>query len=809
MMDSGAMTKQFKVLQRLRGRSLDELRTRGQQAVSAYRDQMSGVHRLPTDDEFRRLLDPQPFALLPLDDASIKKLFYQNADEHFFRSILGDVAMSFTSACGDEAGKYLVAKADEIIEGRFDLLGRKGIFVGRNVDWHLEPTTGIRSPAKHWKEFDELDNSETGDKKFVWELNRHQHFFTLGTAYKVTGNEKYAEIFCDHFESWIAQNPPGIGVNWMSSLEVAFRAMSWIWALNLFRDSYELSLELFSRAMRSLYLHGRHIEKYLSKYYSPNTHLTGEALALYYLGTQLPFFDRSKTWLKKGETILLNEVERQFHPDGVYFEQSTWYHRYSVDIYLHFKTLRERSQPKTGDSLSDRLDERLEAALNVMMHFTRPDGSMPLIGDDDGGRMLPITNAVPDDHRGSLAAGAAIFKRGDMKFVAGEAIQELFWLQGYTECGRYNELQAERPDVLSASFPDGGYYVMRDGWLTTDDHIIIDCGEVGALSGAHGHADTLAFEMSLGGRQLMVDPGTYSYHESKDLRELFRSSGGHNTLTIDGRSSSQSDGVFTWAIRSRATAKRWITDDRFDFFEGSQDGFLQQSADIITQNSGDIGEHTRSFFYLKGGYIIIRDLIEMSGKHNIELNFHYSRETAVTVDVEGEFAGGKDHRLFVFGDDGRLVQKESWISKVHGAKINAPLIRFEAEGRGTQEFFTFILPADAGTEKPEAVEFPMTGGRAFLIKFRGSTDLITIGDGETKLRNEIFGSDFEWNWVRLDADSGTPAEIIAINGSKFSMSASRVFSSAENTDFLTAVRVGNQFNLKTERGRSVVAFVTR
>ena len=41
-----------------------------------------------------------------------------------------------------------------------------------------------------------------------------------------------------------------------------------------------------------------------------------------------------------GEDILFSEIEKQIHEDGVYFEQSTWYHRYTVDIYSQFMILK-------------------------------------------------------------------------------------------------------------------------------------------------------------------------------------------------------------------------------------------------------------------------------------------------------------------------------------------------------------------------------------------------------------------------------------------------------------------------------------
>ena len=131
----------------------------------------------------------------------------------------------------------VVEKSDRIITGRFDLLGLKDLDFGTPINWHLEPTAGTVAPLVHWSQIDYLDTNLTGDKKITWELNRHQYFATLGRAYWFTNDERYAETFASHLQSWIDQNPPKLGINWASSLEVGYRAISWLWAINFFKGS--------------------------------------------------------------------------------------------------------------------------------------------------------------------------------------------------------------------------------------------------------------------------------------------------------------------------------------------------------------------------------------------------------------------------------------------------------------------------------------------------------------------------------------------------------------------------------------------
>ena len=84
---------------------------------------------------------------------------------------------------------------------------------------------------------------------------------------------------------------------------------------------------------------------------------------------------------------------------------------------------------------------------------------------------------------------AAIFERGDYKYVAGDASEEIFWLLGPKGLESYHEINESEPKVASKDLADGGYCVMRDGFERSDNYMIVDCGEVGSLSGGHGHAD--------------------------------------------------------------------------------------------------------------------------------------------------------------------------------------------------------------------------------------------------------------------------------------------------------------------------------
>ncbi|MGH9936391.1 MAG: heparinase II/III family protein, partial [Blastocatellia bacterium] len=168
----------------------------------------------------------------------------------------------------------IIASAEKAIAGRFDLLGFTDLDFGRPVDWRLNPITRDLAPLVHWSKIDPVTPIGKGDLKVFWEVQRTMHFVTLGQAYWLTGDHRYAEAFVNQASSWIDANPAGMGVGWAASLDVSFRAIQWLWALSLCADSRAVTREFVVRLLKSLIAHGRHIEKYLSSYFSPNTHLT-------------------------------------------------------------------------------------------------------------------------------------------------------------------------------------------------------------------------------------------------------------------------------------------------------------------------------------------------------------------------------------------------------------------------------------------------------------------------------------------------------------------------------------------------------
>jgi len=450
--------------------------------------------------------------------------------------------------------------ADRLLDGRFDLLGYRGVTVGDPPAWHRDPVHERYAPRAFWANVPYLDPA-IGDHKVIWELNRHQHFLTLGTAYWLTGDARYRDGFVRHLEEWLRQNPPLAGINWASMLELAFRAMSWTWAVEFFApDAQDDASPWLVDLLAALDAQLSHIANNLSTYFSPNTHLSGEALALYAVSTAFPELRRSPVRAAIGRSVLLRESKRQVLGDGGHAELSPHYHRYSTDFYL-LACLVARA---AGDEAASAFERTARRQAEYLRTIADDEGRLPLIGDDDGGRLFHFDSRPAWDASTTLSVAASVFS--DPSLAVRLATPDVFWVLGGHPAADPGAGTIAWPSHLLA---ESGYFVSRS---TGGNHLIFDAGRHGFLNGGHAHSDALSVVLTVGGRPLFVDPGTATYTMDRAVRDGHRAARMHNSLLIDGRDPSIPAGPFHWQSRADARVLVARTSDDMDFAAGAIGG---------------------------------------------------------------------------------------------------------------------------------------------------------------------------------------------------------------------------------------------
>jgi len=573
----------------------------------------------------------------------------------------------------------IVANAERILQHRFDLLGYQNLDYGQQIDWHLDLVHGKRGPDRLAFKIKYLDFMEVGDAKITWELNRHQHLVTLAKACCFTGDPRYAREILSQWKHWRAANPYPNGMNWASSLEVAFRSLSWIWVYFLMQHSEEMTADIRSEWIKGLALSGRHIETYLSTYFSPNTHLLGEGVALFFLGTLFPELPKARRWKERGWEIVLEAARKQVRTDGFYFEQATYYHVYALDFFLHARILAARNEVQ----IPAEYDSTLVKMLDALCLFGRA-GVVPSIGDDDGGRLFDPGRNRSQHLLDPLSTGAVLYQRGDFKFIAGSPREETLWLLGAEGLRKFEELRSQEPSGASTALKDSGFYLMADP--EAGQQLLIDAGPQGTGNAGHGHADALSIHLVGGGETLLMDPGTLEYvGDTAADRNFFRGTAAHNTLRVDERDQAEGVPPFAWRDLPTVKAERWVVGERFNLFAGTHDGYRRLPSPV---------EHARWVFHRKQHFWLVRDVATGHGAHQLEVSWHLGPTLSPTSARDYVFGTGSESLGLITAEGhgwSQSAQRGIW-SPVYGRQERTMVVTFGKVAELPAEFVTLLLP---------------------------------------------------------------------------------------------------------------------
>lgn len=528
--------------------------------------------------------------------------------------------------------------ADNILAGRFDVFALQGAELGFPPHWNRDPKTGTQAPMSFGKTLNYRDEQLVGDIKYLWEPNRHLELVTLAQAWSLTGDAKYAEGCRELLSSWFEQCPYPLGPNWTSSLEHAVRLLNWSVAWQLLGGA---NASLFAggegqafrrRWLDSIYQHCHFIASHFSRYSSANNHLLGEYMGLFMGALTWPGWPDSARWREAARLGLEEEALKQNAPDGVNLEQGIWYHHEVADMLL----LCGLAGRRNGVEFSAAYWKRLESMLEFIAAVMDTGGHVPMIGDADDALMVRFSREAEfNPYRSLLATGAVLFKRADFACKAGRFDDKSRWLLGDEALAAFESLARpplhDGDDARGAGqepkrdFPQGGYYLLGDRFDTPDEtRIVADAGPLGYLSiAAHGHADALAFTLSSGGCEILIDPGTYAYHTQKKWRDYFRGTSAHNTVRVDGEDQSVIGGNFMWVRHARAWCEERTSDAGRDVFVARHDGYERLTDPVM---------HRRRIEFDKPSRILrVTDTLDCKGTHTVEIFWHFAETCRAQV----------------------------------------------------------------------------------------------------------------------------------------------------------------------------------
>jgi uncharacterized heparinase superfamily protein len=565
----------------------------------------------------------------------------------------------------------VIAQADGFVRHEFDLLGSGPANLGATLPWHKDFKTGREWPLQFCRDIEYLELERPSDVKVPWELSRAQHLPVLGQAYWLTGDERYAREFVAVVDDWITRNPLGYGVNWACAMDVALRAANWIWGLYFMGDSAACRDRSFRRRVaRSLYIHGEFVSRNLETSDINGNHYLSDGVGLIFLGILFRDTADGRRWLDTGRAILNKEILLQVHEDGVDHEASTPYHRLVLELFLTAYLALERA----GVDVPQECWSRLERMLEFVAAYTKADGSVPLVGDADDGRVQKLGQQELNDHRYLLSACAARFGRGDFKQAATRFWDESFWLLGPDGAAAYDALEAPAAPRASAAFPDGGFFVLQNDAA----HVFIDCGEIGMRGrGGHGHNDILSFELFMRGSGVVTDCGAYVYTASREWRNKFRSTAFHNTIQIDDEEVNRFvEPNALWQMQYDAIPDnvKWMFDASGSRWEGGHSGY-RRLPQPCSPRRGMWLDPQRAL-------VALRDEITGTGRHRVTWRFHLDPACRATLDDGDCRLNTPTAELWLMPvgqPPAALRITDGWVSKSYGVKTPTQVVMVDAE----------------------------------------------------------------------------------------------------------------------------------
>ena len=441
---------------------------------------------------------------------------------------------------GSDGIKTLLTEANHIVEGKFRIFGSE------LSDIKLD----FNHPLSHWTDYEtgkaRIPNTEyrvpslnlppsTFDLKLIWEPARFGWAFTLGRAYHISGDEKYAKAFWRYFEIFDAGNPVNMGPQWMNGQEVAIRLMVFVWAAQIFGDSSESTNQRKARLAQSVGEHAARIPPTLLYARAQNNnHLASEAAGLYTAALALPEHPQAEKWCTLGIKWLNWCFENQIDKNGEYIQRSVNYHRLVLQLALWVSALStkkhevhdERTKLNASSCaswMSNKTQRNLALATRWLAELTDPvSGKVPNLGANDGAYIFPLANGKFRDFRPVVNAASRVFLNEE-PFPADEIS---LWLE--VESRKWKVEKPSNLPTLKPSKKTWAYLRVANGNLRL------------------AHADQLHLDLWWCGENITLDPGTYLYNAQKPWNNPLATAEFHNTVTINGQDQMSRAGKFMY-----------------------------------------------------------------------------------------------------------------------------------------------------------------------------------------------------------------------------------------------------------------------
>ena len=482
------------------------------------------------------------------------------------------------------------------------------------------------------------------DPKDFWEIARGWQWLPAIIKAKEVNNTQ--EVI-NKIIYWLNKNHYPNGLAWSVGLDVAIRAINLVIV-------YQITQEQI--LLKYLYEHFLYLKKmiYYSKGTIRNNHYLGELTSLEILSL---FFDDKNT--VKLKELLEMEINRQFYSDGVNFEQSIRYHKFSLEFVLLAKIFLNINVENIGKSAE------------FLLAVKKPDNTWPAIGDDDLGCVVRLnSNPLVEDYSDIISL-SGLMNNNEELLNGNNIISPLaeFFLPQIKN--KLINIKFQINPQKTFIFPKGGYFIHRTGWSEDDNYLLIKFGP----HKWHAHADLFHIELSIKGISILVDSGTFRYNNAIQERKYFRSTAAHNTLEFNSSDQTKQFTSFRW--HAPAKVIKWDVKEDVEklFFSAIHDGYLKRYDIVHERNVSTDKDLNR---------IRVIDVIKGKGKGQVKIYWHFSPELEIKKMTENNiivYKGNSNIVKICFSSKNIFKTRiiETPYSPLYGVKGEQPTLVIEFE----------------------------------------------------------------------------------------------------------------------------------
>jgi Heparinase II/III-like protein. len=588
---------------------------------------------------------------------TIKEELFKNSEKFFGYDY---------AKCAEYAKQNLAVDVKKTIETADDVVNKSFLF---DMRWDMERT---RIPVVFKGEIDWL-YMPSDDPEFIFAFNRMRFWITLGQAYVLTNDEKYAKAFVSQMTGWVRKVQKSDKKNekaWRT-IEAGLRMEYWSKAIVYFKDSPNLTEDAIQLFADSLTEHSEYI---LSVWNTYNLLSNWGVLAnhgLFVASQLLPQTDRTRLYAKTAIERMEKEISIGIYDDGVEWEQSSMYHNEVLHDYLDVLILAKLNK---DIKLSPFFVERVKKMAYASAAWQKPNGTEPMLGDSD-----------EIDQRDLLEKAAYVFEDGYLKAHGDEKLSfDALWDIGTKGLEGYQKLQEKPAENKLFVLKDSGNAIYKnDGTYLRFKN--------GTLGAGHGHADQLAFDLFAKGEDILIDPGRFTYVDKPERYE-FKDSYAHNTLTIDGKNSYVAKDSWEYSKMSRAFGFKANEKNGFCYLEGGHLGYYREGIFVA-----------RKIIALDKNTFVVADEVFApdSDEHSVESHFHFSSTGSVEITGYKITYSGNEVKAYITCYNSKEIKTEiTRMSRHYNESEENVSVTVARSGKGFQSLlFVITIDEDTKTEK--------------------------------------------------------------------------------------------------------------